>query len=533
MSLNEYPYPSRRRVVLADNGVVATSQPLAAEAGLSVLRAGGNAIDAAIAAAATLTVVEPTSNGIGGDAFALVWHGEALSALNGSGALPLDANTVRYRDAGARALPEWGWPSVTVPGLPAAWGALHERFGRLELGALLRPAIAYAKGGFPVSPVVAHYWQRAERHYTSLADPALAAWRTTFAPRGAPRAGQRVQLPGHAATLERFVSHGVRDFYSGMIAERIVQHSRATGGWLGADDLARHESEWVEPIGLDYRGCRVWQVPPNCPGVAALLALGVLEGSALGSTPHGSADVLHLQIEALKLALERIQAELCDPAHAPVPVHEWLAPAALAERRALIGERARLPARGAILGGGTVYLCTADRDGNMVSYIQSNYMGFGSGVVVPELGIALHNRGNCFSLEPGHPNEARAGKRPRHTIMPGFVTRGGRALGPFGVMGGDMQPQGHVQVLSSMLDHGLNVQAALDAPRFRVAGGLDVAVEPELEQRVIESLRHRGHVVHVSGEAGGFGRGQIIQRLDEGVFAAGTEPRADGGIAAW
>jgi gamma-glutamyltranspeptidase / glutathione hydrolase len=532
VSLDQYPFASRRRVVLADNGVVATSQPLAAEAGLSVLRAGGNAIDAAIAAAATLTVVEPTSNGIGGDAFALVWHDGALSALNGSGRLPARADPARSRAAGASALPELGWPGVTVPGLPDAWGALHERFARLELEALLRPAIAYARSGFPVSPVVAHYWQRAEARY-SAPDPALAAWRPTFAPRGAPRAGQRVQLPGHATTLERFAAHGVRDFYSGMIAERIARHASETGGWLGADDLAAHQSEWVEPIGLDYRGHRIWQVPPNCPGVAALLALGVLEGCSLGAARHGSADEWHLQIEALKLALERIQSELCDPRHVPVPVGEWLAPAALAERRALVGERARLPARGDILGGGTVYLCTADRDGNMVSYIQSNYMGFGSGVVVPELGIALHNRGNCFSLVPGHPNEARPGKRPRHTIMPGFVTRAGQAVGPFGVMGGDMQPQGHVQLLSSLLDHGLNVQAALDAPRFRVLGGLDVLVEPEVEPAVIDSLRHRGHVVQVSHEAGGFGRGQIIQRLEHGVFAAGTEPRADGGVAAW
>jgi gamma-glutamyltranspeptidase / glutathione hydrolase len=532
MSLDEYPYGSRRRVVLADNGVVATSQPLAAEAGLSVLRAGGNAVDAAIATAAVLTVVEPTSNGIGGDAFALVWHGGKLSALNGSGALPAQTEPERFRASGASALPELGWPSVTVPGLPAAWGELHARFSRLGLDVLLAPAIAYARDGFPVSPVVAHYWQRAEAHYTS-SDPALAGWRQTFAPNGTPRAGQRVQLPGHAVTLSRFVSHGMSDFYGGQIAERLVRYARATGGWLGAEDLASHQSEWVEPISVDYRGHQIWQVPPNCPGVAALLALGMLEGHDLGSSAHGSADVWHLQIEAVKLALEEIQRSLCDPRHVPVPALDWLTPTALAARRALIGERARRPAPGAILGGGTVYLCTADRDGTMVSYIQSNYMGFGSGVVVPELGLSLHNRGNCFSLEPGHPNEARPGKRPRHTIMPGFVTRAGHALGPFGVMGGDMQPQGHVQVLASLLDHGLNPQAALDAPRFRVLGGLDVAVETEVDRRVLAALGARGHALHVTGDAGGFGRGQIIQRLANGAYAAGTEPRADGGVAAW
>jgi gamma-glutamyltranspeptidase/glutathione hydrolase len=534
MRLNEYPYPSRRRVVLAANGAVATSQPLAAAAGLGVLRAGGNAVDAAIAAAIALTVVEPTSNGIGGDAFALVWHGGKLSALNGSGAWPAAADARALLAAGAREMPELGWPSVTVPGAPAAWRDLHQRFGRLPFEQLLAPALEYAERGFPVSPVVAHYWQLAAPRFLAQRDPALAAWAETFAPGGnAPREGQVVRAPGHAATLRRLAEAGVDDFYQGQLAEAISAYSRATGGWLRTEDLAAHHSEWSVPIESSYRGYQIWQVPPNCPGVTTLLGLRILEGFDLASTPHASADSWHLQIEALKRALEDVQPRLADPRHAAVPVSDWLGHSHVSTRRAQIGELARGPGPGTLLRGGTVYLCAADRDGMMVSYIQSNYMGFGSGIVVPGSGISLHNRAACFTLEPGHPNFAEPGKRPRHTIMPGFITRAGMPLGPFGVMGGEMQPQGQLQVVSSLLDHGLNVQAALDAPRFRVLGGLDVAVEPEVTAAVVEALRRRGHQVQVASNADGFGRGQLLWRLDSGAYAVATEPRADGGIAVW
>jgi gamma-glutamyltranspeptidase / glutathione hydrolase len=534
MHLNEYPYPSRRRVVLAANGAVATAQPLAAAAGLAVLRAGGNAVDAAIATAIALTVVEPTSNGIGGDAFALVWHAGELSALNGSGAWPAAADARALLDSGAREVPELGWPSVTVPGAPAAWRDLHARFGRLPFRDLLAPALEYAEQGFPVSPVVAHYWQLGAQRFLSGRDPALAGWAETFAPQGSvPREGQMFRAPGHAASLRRLSEAGVDDFYTGQLAEAIDAYARRTGGWLRAQDLAAHHSEWVEPIDSTYRGHQIWQVPPNCPGITTLLGLSILEGFDLASTQHASADAWHLQIEALKLALEDVQPRLADPRHVAVPVSDWLAHAHVSARRSQISELARSPGPTSLLRGGTVYLCTADRDGMMVSYIQSNYMGFGSGVVVPGYGISLHNRGACFTLEQGHPNAAEPGKRPRHTIMPGFITRDGMPIGPFGVMGGEMQPQGQLQVVSSVLDHGLNVQAALDAPRFRVLGGTDVAVEPEVKPALVEALRRRGHHVQVASSAAGFGRGQMIWRLDQGAYAVGTEPRADGGIAVW
>jgi len=534
MLLNEYPYPSRRRVVLAANGAVATSQPLAAAAGLGVLRAGGNAVDAAVATAIALTVVEPTSNGIGGDAFALVWHAGELSALNGSGGWPAAADARVLLDAGAREVPALGWPSVTVPGAPAAWRDLHAKFGRLPFREVVAPALEYAEQGFPVSPVVAHHWQLAAPRFLAARDPALAGWAETFAPQGnVPREGQIFRAPGHAAALRRLSEVGVEDFYTGQLAEAIDAHARATGGTLRKEDLAAHHSEWVEPIDSTYRGHQIWQLPPNCPGVTTLLGLSILEGFDLASTAHASADSWHLQIEALKLALEDVQPTLADPRHVAVPASTWLAHSHVSARRALIGERARFPGPSKLLQGGTVYLATADRDGMMVSFIQSNYMGFGSGVVVPGFGIALHNRAACFSLERDHPNFAEPGKRPRHTIMPGFITRDGMPIGPFGVMGGEMQPQGQLQVVSSVLDHALNVQAALDAPRFRVLGGLDVAVEPDVKPAVVAALRRRGHHVQVASNSGGFGRGQLIWRLDQGAYAVATEPRADGGIAVW
>ncbi|MEY2937040.1 MAG: hypothetical protein RL033_7789 [Pseudomonadota bacterium] len=534
MRLNEYPYPSRRRVVLAANGAVTTSQPLAAAAGLRMLQAGGNAVDAAVATAMALTVVEPTANGIGGDAFALVWNQGELSALNGSGVWPAAADPRALIDAGAREMPELGWPSVTVPGAPAAWGDLHRRFGRLPFEQLVGPALEYAEQGFPVSPVVAQYWQLAAKRFLAQRDAALAGWGETFAPQGnVPQAGQIFRAPGHAVTLRRLREAGVADFYTGQLAEAISAHARANGGWLRADDLAGHHSEWVEPIDSTYRGHQIWQVPPNCPGITTLLGLSILEGFDLASTQHASADSWHLQIEALKLAFEDVHPALADPRHVRVPVEDWLMPAHVSARRGAIGELARSPGPSGMLRGGTVYLCTADRDGMMVSYIQSNFMGFGSGIVVPGYGIALHNRAACFTLERDQPNSAEPLKRPRHTIMPGFITRDGAPIGPFGVMGGEMQPQGQLQVVSSILDHGLNVQSALDAPRFRLLGGKDVAVEPEVEASVVESLRRRGHQVQVASSAGGFGRGQMIWRLDQGAYAIATEPRADGGVYAW
>lgn len=533
MNFHSYPFPSQRMPVMASNGIVATSQPLAAQAGLQMLQKGGNAIDAAIAAAVTLTVVEPTSNGIGGDAFALVWDGARLHGLNGSGRAPgaLKAEDVRAR--GYEKMPSDGWWPVTVPGAPDSWQVLHERFGRLPFEEVLAPAVRYAEEGHPVSPIVAFYWEKAAKRFLSSKDPALAEWASTFASKGStPKAGELWRSPDQARTLRTLAERGTRDFYEGEMAEKIIAFARATGGLLNGDDLANHHSQWVTPISTSYRGHEIWEIPPNGQGLTALIALAILEGTDVHTHPHGSPEALHLQIEAMKLAFADASRYIADPEHVDVPTNALLDPAYIASRRELISSRARQPEAGTPPRSGTVYLCTADRDGMMVSYIQSNYMGFGSGVVIPETGIALQNRGACFSLEAGHLNEAAGGKRAYHTIIPSFLTRHGQAVGPFGVMGGYMQPQGHVQVALGTIDHGLNPQAVLDAPRWQVQSGLKVQLEMGISVESQEALQARGHDVELL-PIGEFGRGQIIWRLDDGVLVAGSDMRADGCAVGW
>lgn len=533
MDLESYPFSSQRMPVLAANGVVATSQPLAAQAGLTMLQRGGNAVDAALATAVALTVLEPTSNGIGSDAFAMVWDGNRLHGLNGSGCAPLALRAEELR-RGRTCMPRDGWLPVTVPGAPAAWDDLHKRFGRLSLAEIFRPAVRYAEEGYGVTPVTARQWQQAAGRFLNQHDPALAAWGPTFAPGGqAPRAGERWASPAHARTLQALARRGVADFYEGELAERILAFARATGGLLSAEDLAAHRSRWVEPVSAEYQGYQVWELPPNGQGLAALLALAILNGTDSARHGHLSEGSLHLQIEAMKLAFADACRYIADPEQADVPAAGLLEPAYIAGRRALIGPEARLPEPGQPPAGGTVYLCAVDRDGMMVSYIQSNYEGFGSGVVVPETGIALQNRGACFTLEAGHPNEAAGGKRPFHTIIPGFLTRGSRPIGPFGVMGGQMQPQGHLQVVSGMLDYGLNPQAALDAPRWRVMNGLKVWLERGMPEPVLAGLAGRGHAPSLRPEQDSFGRGQIIWRLESGIYVAGSDRRGDGAAVGW
>ena len=533
MNLDSSAYPSRRSVVLSTGGMVATSQPLAAQAGLAVLQAGGSAVDAALATAITLTVVEPTSNGIGSDAFAIVWDGEKLHGLNASGPAPRALSAEALRASGHTVFPERGWTSVSVPGAPDAWGMLHARFGRVPFETLFAAAVRHAEEGFPVSPVVSQLWRRAGLVFLGTGDAALDEWARVFTFAGRiPVAGEIWRSPEHAATLRRIASEGPRDFYEGALAARIAEHARATGGLLDAGDLAAFRSEWVEPISIAYRGHEVWEIPPNGQGIAALQALGIVEGTAMRESPHASAESWHWQIEAMKLAFADAYRYVADPRRADVPIRGMLDAGYLASRRALMGERAQSYGAGRPPGGGTVYLCAADRDGMMVSYIQSNYMGFGSGVVVPGTGIALQNRAAGFTLEPGHRNEAAGGKRPRHTIIPGFLTRGGSPVGPFGVMGGEMQPQGHLQVVTSMVDYGLDPQSALDAPRWRVMPD-EVVLEPVVGGEVADGLRGRGHRVGIAPNRLDFGRGQIIRRLDSGVYAGGTEPRTDGVVAGW
>jgi gamma-glutamyltranspeptidase/glutathione hydrolase len=536
MNLSTFPYTTRRLPLFATNGVVATSHPLAAQAGLAMLHAGGSAVDAAIATAVALTVLEPTSNGIGSDAFALVWDGERLHGLNGSGRAPSALTIERVQQAGYRRIPETGWLSVTVPGAPAAWQDLHARFGRLPFAHLVAPAISYAEQGYPLSVTIARLWASALDVARHLTAPMYQGFRSTFAPAGfSPTPGQLFVSPGHARSLRRIAEHGAQDFYQGEIATAIMRFAQQTGGLLTAADLATHRSTWVEPISIPYRGYDVWELPPNGQGLAALLALGILEGYDFSTLQRDSAAAYHLQIEAMKLAFADAARYIADPQHEDIPVAQLLDPAYLASRRALIGEQAQHYAAGTPSHGGTVYLCTADRNGQMVSMIQSNCWGvgaFGSGVVVPEWGISLHSRGHAFHLDPQHPNALAPGKRPFHTIIPGFLTHQGNPIGPFGVMGGPMQPQGHVQLLVNALDYGMHPQAALDAPRWRVEGR-KLFVELETPRDVAQGLLARGHQLAVEVEPAGFGRGQAIWRLPSGAYIAASESRCDGQAVGW
>jgi len=528
-----HPFPSRRVTVYARRGMVATSQPLAAQAGLAVLRRGGNAVDAAIATAAALTVVEPTSNGIGSDAFAIVWHQGRMYGLNSSGPAPAEITVEAVRRTGATEMPRHGWTPVTVPGAPAAWAALAQRFGRLPLIDSLTPAIEYAENGYPLSPVLGKYWAGAFDAYRRLlSGPLFQPWFDTFAPEGrAPHIGEMWRSAGHAGTLRAIGESGARAFYEGDLADRIDAFSRAHGGYLRRRDLASFCPEWVDPVGVRYRGYDVWELPPNGQGIVALMALNILSG--FGFTEQGTAETLHLQLEAIKLAFADGKRFITDPTRMRVRVEDLLSPAYGEERRRLIGPTAGTPVPGRPAGGGTVYLATADGEGNMVSFIQSNYQGFGSGVVVPGTGISLQNRGCAFSLNAESDNCLAPGKRTYHTIIPGFLTKDGVPVGPFGVMGGHLQPQGHVQVIMSTLDFGLNPQAALDAPRWMWSEGRQVDVE-RFPQGVVQALTDRGHQLRTPTDVGGFGRGEIIWRdPTTGVLVGGTEPRTDGTIAAY
>lgn len=528
----DFPYPSRRMPLLAPHGVVATSSPLAAQAGLRMLLRGGNAVDAALATAISLTVLQPWVNGIGSDAFALVWEGTRLHGLNGSGRAPAAHTPALFSSLGLAEVPSRGWLAVTVPGAPALWRDLHGRFGRLPFPALFEPAIDYAEQGWALEPETGTAWRQAQLAYAQTnTGPEFAGWFQTFAPGGREaRAGDWWRLPDHARSLRLIAASGAEAFYKGELAEAIASFASATGGYVTTADLAAHCSTWVEPIRATYRGYEVWELPPNGQGIAALEALTILENFDLARFPRESAESYHLQIEAMKLALTDARRYVADPEFENVPTAGLLDRGYAAERAALIGERARLPAPGEPPRGGTVYLCAADADGMMVSLIQSNYQGFGSGIVVPGTGISLQNRGRGFTLEPGHPNQVGGGKRPFHTIIPAFLSREGEAIGPFGVMGGPMQPQGHLQVVVNQVDYGMNPQTSLEAPRWRWDGGLRVALEASVPAAVASGLAARGHETLMMERVfnHNFGRGQIIRRLPGGGYIAGSEPRSDG-----
>ena len=534
-------FKSRRSAIVARRGAVATSQPLAAQAGLKMLMDGGNAVDAAVAAAATLNVVEPGSTGIGGDVFMLIWGKDQkkVVALNGSGRSAATANGEEVRKRGYSAIPAEGKDaalSVSVPGTVDGWHTALEACGRMTLKEVLQPAIHYALEGYGVSEVIANGWKNTE------AKLAARPSGQEMLPGGrAPRYGEVATLPTLGKTLQMIAEGGRDAFYKGKVAEAIARFVQQEGGWVTTQDLAEHRSDWDAPISTNYRGVTVWECPPNGQGIAALIALNIAEGFDIPGMGFQSPDTYHHLIESMRLGYADALQYVADPRVAEVPIGPLLSKKYAARRRGLIRRTAAIPevSYGDPMGSSdTVYVTAVDGDGNACSLINSLYAGFGSGLIVPGYGIALQNRGALFSLDPRHPNFLQGKKRPYHTIIPAMATRDGEMWLSFGVMGGFQQPQGHLQVVCNMVDFGLDAQKALDALRFsvEVTGTGVVKIEEDISDDVVKELRRRGHRIQlVSGyERTGFGGGQVIARDPEtGVLTAGSEPRKDGAAVGW
>lgn len=538
-SLNEFmPYPSRRSVVVGTRGMAAASQPLAVAAGIQMLEQGGSAADAAVAMAAVLAVTEPGSTGLGGDCFALYYEASTrqVYALNGSGRAPRALTLERlHREGFSTELPLFHPYTITVPGACAGWCDLAERFGRLSLAAVLEPSIELAERGFAVAPLTAHFWQRGAevqlRHALNGGELLIEG--------RAPRAGEVFRNPNLAGVLQQIALKGKKAFYEGPIAEAIVDTVQEAGGCLTLEDLAEHSSTWDKPLSVTYHHLKVWECPPNGQGLTALLALNILKGFDLAALEPLSAQRLHLEIEALRLAFADAFRFIADPAWVDLPVEALLSETYAAERRASIHPQQALmqvsPGE-PLKGSDTVYFCVVDEMGNACSMVNSNYMGFGTGIVPRGCGFSLQNRGLNFSLDPTHPNALQPGKRPYHTIIPALVTHAedNALFAAVGVMGGYMQPQGHVQVITALVDDGLDPQSALDRPRFCVQvqePGGRVALEEGIPKQTLESLSAMGHPIErISGmERALFGRGQIILRdRESGVLWGGSDPRADG-----
>ncbi len=527
------PYPTARLPVFARNAV-ATSHPLAAQAGLRMLWQGGNAVDAAVAAAAAMTICEPVSNGLGSDAFAILWDGQSLHGLNASGRAPAAWTTDYFKSkygADAKTPPKRGFDAVTVPGAVAGWAALSERFGKLPFADLMAPAIEIAERGYLLPVVVQQKWAAATPELGSL--PGFAQ---SFLPWGrAPKVGELFQFPGAARGLRAIAQTRGEAFYRGEIAQALERFSAQHGGSLKASDLAAYQPEWVQPLGKNYRGYTLHEIPPNGQGISALMALGILEHFDLANMPVDGVDSQHVQIEAMKLAFADVYRYVAEPSSMQVTPAQMLDDGYLASRAKLIDmKRAQDFGAGNPVKGGTIYLTAADENGMMVSFIQSNYMGFGSGCVEPQFGVSLQNRACAFSLEAG-PNQVAPGKRPFHTIIPAFLTKDGQPVMSYGVMGANMQPQGHMQTLVRMVDYAQHPQAASDAPRWRYNAGLEINVEQQMDPVTVQGLAARGHQVGVINDNyQDFGAGQFIWRAGdpkvEGYVCA-SDSRRDGLVA--
>ena len=534
-----YSYPSRRNVVYGRHGMACTSVPLGAQIGVDVMKAGGNAVDAAVAMAAAMPLLEPTGNGLGSDCFALVWmeQEKKLYGLNASGVAPAALNAAGVKKMGFDAMPEEGWIPTMVPGAPAGWAALNGRFGKKTLEELFAPAISYAREGVPVPVNVAKQWRRDILRIAGAMekDPAPHRyWWERFSKKGGKpyEAGDLFRWEEYAQTLEELAATGCESYYRGPIMEKIVSFSRETGGYFAREDFENYHPLWVEPITADYKGYTVCEIPPNGHGITVLMALNILKGLELSGEKE-CADTYHKIVEAIKLAFADTKTYVADPRYMRTKVENMLSEEYAARRRALICDRALEPRAGDPSCGGTIYLCTADPEGNMVSFIQSNYTTFGAGVAVPGTGISLQNRGANFSLDEDSDNCLAGGKRSYHTIIPGFLLKDGEAVGPFGVMGAFMQPQGHVLVGVNTIDYHMNPQDCLDAPRVQWIGGKKIQLEESVPGHIARELREMGHEVEVISDSINMGRGEIIWRTDNGLLMGATEPRCDGTVAAW
>ncbi|MFX1572078.1 MAG: gamma-glutamyltransferase [Promethearchaeota archaeon] len=524
----DFLYTSKRMPILADN-IVATSQPLASQAGIQMIRKGGNAIDAAIAAAITLSVVEPTMNGIGSDAFAIVWDRNEIIGLNASGRSPAAWTPELF--SRYQVMPLLGWESVTVPGAVSAWVELSNKYGQLSFKELFDPAIKYAEKGFIVSPITAEVWQDSinsyEKFFPNFKDKFFDFYNAFTINGEAPKPGTLFKLPAQAQTLKLIAKTEGEAFYSGVLAKKIVNFAKETGGYFTLKDLENHKATWEHLLTVDYKGITLHETPPNSQGLAALIMLGILKNFDLSIYEPDSPESLHLQIEAMKLAFTDVYRYVSDPISIELDPSFLLDSEYLKKRAKMIDlNKATQFNAGIPKYGDTVYLTTADSEGNMVSYIQSNYMGFGSCIIVPNTGISLQNRGNGFSLEEGHPNQVGPSKRPFHTIIPGFVTKKGNPLMSFGVMGGAMQPQGHTQMIIRIFQYKQNPQTALDAPRWRFSRDKNVFIESEYKPDVFKQLSQLGHKI-TKCDFTRFGGGQIIFKLEDGYLGA-SDWRKDG-----